>query len=307
MTEPTIATNDDETAKPILLTEPTQTNGDEAKPSLPTEPKTQTNGDETGRPLFTSEPVQTSSEETAKPILPTEPTQTNAGDAAKPIHPAEPPTSPVETETKPILIKEQEPPPPRRLGPLEMKDWEEFLLRFGWKRSGPHSKAQLETLAGYIVQRYSWEDALKYVDAANNRLLNKARGLITFNGLTLAAIGTLIRVEGTHAISFAAFGMVMALLSAGTLLWTHFLVDFGRELSDYENAEKEFRSYVVMIATRAKWIWITGLFRSYRYCLFCSSIFGENETVKLSCQSKSPLRHAATISAKLARPPHRGF
>jgi hypothetical protein len=121
-----------------------------------------------------------------------------------------------------------------------MKEWEIQLLRFGGKRSGPRTKTDLDTLAGYIVQRYDWEEALKYADSANNRFLNKARGLITFNGLTLAAISTLVRVEGTNAVNntLTGFGIVMALLSAGILLWTHFLVDFGRDLSDYENAEK---------------------------------------------------------------------
>lgn len=157
-------------------------------------------------------------------------------------------------------IREAEATTPRRLGPLEMKHWEEFLLRFGGRRSGPRTKAELETLAGFILNRYDWEDALKYVDGANNRLLNKARGLITFNGLTLAAISTLVRVEGVQAVNnaLAGFGIIMALLSAGILLWTHFLVDFGRELSDYEDTPSEFRSYVVLVATRAKWIVITG-------------------------------------------------
>jgi hypothetical protein len=66
----------------------------------------------------------------------------------------------------------------RVLGDLKMESWEERLLCWGGKRSGPCTKGQLQTLAGYVVDRYDWEKALQYVDGANNRLLNKARSLM---------------------------------------------------------------------------------------------------------------------------------
>ena len=110
------------------------------------------------------------------------------------------------------------------------------------------------------MTRYDWEEALKYADSANNRLLNKARELITFNGLTLAVFGTLTRLQNPDATDnhWTQAGIVLALASAVILLWTHFLVDFGPRLSDYADPKTEFDSYVVQVVMRGKWITVTG-------------------------------------------------
>jgi hypothetical protein len=72
-----------------------------------------------------------------------------------------------------------------------------------------------------------WEAAYAYVDKANDRFLNKARGLLAFNGLTLAALrfgsGT-SHVVPTWGI---LFGLGLAIVSAAILLITHFLINFG--------------------------------------------------------------------------------
>lgn len=135
------------------------------------------------------------------------------------------------------------------------------LLGFGLEGRGPVTIKQLEDLRRYILTRYNFEDALKYADNANNRVLNKARGLITFNGLTLAVFGTMIKQQTSPTVvdkCLALAGIILALLSAVILLWKHFLVDFGPKLSDYAKTETEFDSYVIQVVSRIKWISITG-------------------------------------------------
>jgi hypothetical protein len=103
--------------------------------------------------------------------------------------------------------------------------------------------------------------ALKFVEDTNTRFLNKARGLITFNGLTLATFGTLIKAGGptTQAIApwVLTVGIGSTLVSAVILLWTHFLINFGPPAA-YASDQAEFESYIVEVSKKAKWISIAG-------------------------------------------------
>jgi hypothetical protein len=145
------------------------------------------------------------------------------------------------------------------LTPLALKLCERCLLL--WPGSGPKTQEQLDDFRKVLVRRYTWDKALKFADDTNNRFLNKARGLITFNGLTLATFGTLIKSGGPVAQIMNPWlflaGMLFTLLSALALLLTHFLINFG-PTSEYVGDKEEFESYIVLVAKRAKWISIAG-------------------------------------------------
>jgi hypothetical protein len=145
-----------------------------------------------------------------------------------------------------------------QLAPMRLALCTKILLTLG---SGPKTERGWRTFREYLVRRYDWERALKLADETNNRYLNKARGLITFNGLTLATIGALSRLEGAAA-QFQKFCLVAciigAVLSAAILLIFLFLVNFGGGIEDYRSDKEEFEAYFLQIMRRTKWISIAG-------------------------------------------------
>jgi hypothetical protein len=103
-----------------------------------------------------------------------------------------------------------------------------------------------------------WEKALDFVDKINTRFLNKARGLVTVNGLTLAAFSALLIKPGIQTTWITVFGIAFAVLSTFFMLWTHFLVNWGK-VEEYASDKAEFESYIPEIAAKAKWIGIAGI------------------------------------------------
>ena len=142
-----------------------------------------------------------------------------------------------------------------------------FTSRTPWTRlwllipGGPKSVTELRDLGAVLAHRFDrhWENALAYVDKSYDRLLNKARGLLTFDGLVLAALGTVYR-EG-HGIppSLVLAGGVCAVIASGILLLTLFSVSIG-DLSEYRNAESEFPHGLTRLVIGGKSNVFAGLF-----------------------------------------------
>jgi len=125
---------------------------------------------------------------------------------------------------------------------------------------GPKSTAELQRLRDEVANRFGgqWEHAVEYVNKWNDRFLNKARGLFTFDGLVLAALGAVYRESHRIPARLILAGSMCAVAAAGILLLSHFLVNFV-DLNRYEDAKTEFPSNVTEIVLRAKSIVVAGL------------------------------------------------
>jgi len=146
--------------------------------------------------------------------------------------------------------------PSQQLKPLSLKLCTKTLLLMP---GGPVTEAKVQELRDLLADRFKkdWEKAVEYVNKSNDRFINKARGLLTFNGLILAALGNWYRE--THQIpTSVVVGGVCAIASATILLVTHFLVNFG-DLDEYRSAEREFSPYVVEIIVKAKCVVLAGI------------------------------------------------
>jgi len=128
--------------------------------------------------------------------------------------------------------------------------WTRFLLLIP---GGPRSTTELQDLGSAVAFRFAehWEHALEYVNKSNDRLENNARGLLTFEGLVLTALGTVYRESHAIPASLVLAGSVCAVIAAGILLLTQFSVSFG-DRSRYRNAECEFRYSVMRIVITGK-------------------------------------------------------
>jgi hypothetical protein len=126
---------------------------------------------------------------------------------------------------------------------------------------GPRSMPELRDFGSAVAGRFSgqWERALEYVNKSNDRLVNNARGLLTFNGLVLTALGTVYRESHRIPASLALAGSVCAVIAAGMLLLTQFSVSFG-DRSRYRNAECEFPYCVTRVVINGKSNSVAGLF-----------------------------------------------
>ena len=94
-----------------------------------------------------------------------------------------------------------------------------------------------------MAERFAgqWEYAVEYVNRHHDRLLNQARGLLTFDGLVLAALGVLYRESHRIPASLVLGGYASAILAASILLVSQFSVYFG-EPSTFRDPKKEFSS-----------------------------------------------------------------
>jgi hypothetical protein len=126
---------------------------------------------------------------------------------------------------------------------------------------GPKSMAELRDFGSVVACRFAgqWEHALEYVNKSNDRLVNNARGLLTFNGLVLTALGTVYRESHRIPASLALAGSVCAVIAAGMLLLTQFSVSFG-DRSRYRTAECEFPYCVTRVVINGKSNAVAGLF-----------------------------------------------
>jgi hypothetical protein len=118
---------------------------------------------------------------------------------------------------------------------------------------GPRTTPELRDFGSDVASRFAgqWEHALEYVNKSNDRLVNNARGLLTFNGLVLTALGTVYRESHSIPASLALTGSVCAVIAAGMLLLTQFSVSFG-DRSRYRSAECEFPYCVTRVVINGK-------------------------------------------------------
>ena len=143
------------------------------------------------------------------------------------------------------------------LQPLSLKLFTRlFLLAPG----GPRSRAELEKFRDDVVNRFDgqWEHAVEYANKSNDRFLNKARGLLTFDGLVLTTLGAVYRESHRIPANLVLVGSACAVFAAGILLLNHFLINFG-DLGDYDDAKKEFPSLLTGAVIKAKSIVVSGL------------------------------------------------
>jgi hypothetical protein len=184
------------------------------------------------------------------------------------------------------------------LSAIRLKHHEKVLFLLG---SGPKTELQLIKFREHIVTRYDWDQALKYLNDKDTRFLNKARGLITFNGLTLTALSTLMRLgngaRDTVDTLWLSTGITFTLVSAVILLLTHFLVDFGPSLDDYLRAKTEFPPHFIQVIKRAKWISIAGIFSLLSLVPLAYASYGRNHAAPHALQIPSSISHSKMPSS----------
>jgi uncharacterized membrane protein YidH (DUF202 family) len=147
--------------------------------------------------------------------------------------------------------------PAELLQPVSLKSWTKLLLLIP---GGPRSKTELQKLQDRVANRFEgqWEQAVEYINKRHDRFLNKARGLLTFDGLVLAALTAVYRESHRIPAKLVLAGSVCAVIAAGMLLLNQCLVHFG-DLGKYEDAKKELPSSVIQIAVHGKSIVVAGV------------------------------------------------
>jgi hypothetical protein len=108
--------------------------------------------------------------------------------------------------------------------------------------------------AKVILDRYSEEKAVHdravaYLDRIIDRLINKARGVVTFNSIGNATVALVLRQSHGLLSYLLLAGFVMLAFSRFILLYTMFLGFFGSE-EDYRNFEAECENTAVLIMSR---------------------------------------------------------
>lgn len=141
--------------------------------------------------------------------------------------------------------------------PLSLNLWTKLLLLVP---GGPRSEAELQKLRDDVANRFEgqWEHAVEYVNKSKDRFTNKARGLLTFDGLVLAALAAVYRESHRIPARLVLAGSVLAVIAASLLLLNQLLVNFG-SLSKYEDAKKEFPSSVTESVVNGKSIVVACL------------------------------------------------
>ena len=124
--------------------------------------------------------------------------------------------------------------------PQSLTLWARLLLSIPGK---PRSSIELQRLEDGVAERFAgqWEYAVEYVNRRHDRLLDQARGLLTFDGLVLAALGVLYQESHRIPASLVLGGYASAILATSILLVSQFLVYFG-EPSTFQDPKKEFSS-----------------------------------------------------------------
>jgi hypothetical protein len=146
--------------------------------------------------------------------------------------------------------------PAELLQPLSLNLWTGLLLLVP---VGPRSKAELQRFRDDIANRFEgqWEHAIEYANKSRDRFTNKARGLLTFDGLVLAALASVYRESHRIPAKLVLAGCVFAVIAAGLLL--HQLsVNFG-DLGKYGHAKTEFAPSVTEIVAHGKTIVVACL------------------------------------------------
>ena len=148
--------------------------------------------------------------------------------------------------------------PGKSLQPLSLKRGTKLLLLIP---DGPRSQAQLQKLQDDLANRFEgqWEHAVAYVNKLHDRFLNKARGLLTFDGLVLTALGGVYQANHRIPAGLVLVGCACAVIAASMLLLNQFSVHFG-DLGKYEDATKELRARVVQIVLHGKGMCLAVMF-----------------------------------------------
>lgn len=153
---------------------------------------------------------------------------------------------------------QRHPSPAESLHPLSLNlRTKLFLLVPG----GPRSKPELQKFRDDVANRFAgqWEHALEYVNKSKDRFTNKARGLLTFDGLVLAALAAVYRESHRIPARLVLAGSVFAVIAAGMLLLNQLFVNFDA-LSNYEDAKKEFPQSVTETVVNGKSLVVAGVF-----------------------------------------------
>jgi len=124
--------------------------------------------------------------------------------------------------------------------PHSLTLWARLLLSIPGK---PRSSIELQRLEDGVADRFAgnWEYAVEYVNRRHDRLLDQARGLLTFDGLVLAALGVLYQESHRIPASLVIGGYASAIVATSILLVSQFSVYFG-EPSRFQDPKKEFSS-----------------------------------------------------------------
>src|SRR5215469_7543388 len=124
--------------------------------------------------------------------------------------------------------------------PHSLTLWGKLLLSIPGK---PRSSIELQRLEDGVADRFAgnWEYAVEYVNRRHDRLLDQARGLLTFDGLVLAALGVLYQESHRIPASLVIGGYASAIVATSILLVSQFSVYFG-EPSRFQDPKKEFSS-----------------------------------------------------------------
>jgi hypothetical protein len=143
------------------------------------------------------------------------------------------------------------------LRPLPLTPFARLLLRAPGR---PQTPAEVQQLHDAVANRFegAWEQAVEYINKRNDRLLNQARGLLTFDGLVLTALGAVYQQSHLISARLVLAGFVCAVLAASVLLLSQLSVHFG-EHSKYADAQNEFPSALVQVCLHGKSLLVAGV------------------------------------------------
>ena len=112
----------------------------------------------------------------------------------------------------------------------------------------PESTTMDQNAREVMHDRQIWSRCSQYMAGVIDRAINKARGLLTFNGLLITA-GSLLKTDELTTY-FSAIAIALALLSSALIL-TLFYVKWGAP-SQYGNPKQEFLSACCVAAARSR-------------------------------------------------------
>ena len=129
-----------------------------------------------------------------------------------------------------------------------------------WTPGRPHSPAEVQQLHDAVANRFTgeWERAIEYINKRHDRLLNQARGLLTFDGLVLTALVAVRRESHLIPGRLVLTGFVCAVVAASVLLLSQLSVHFG-EPGKYADARKEFPSALIQACLHGKRLLAAGI------------------------------------------------
>ena len=108
------------------------------------------------------------------------------------------------------------------------------------RRFFPPAKLQKEAFQGHLLARFDAKEGIvEYIDRVLDRQINKANGLLAFNGLLFTALSVISSAAGSTPLSIKVGGTLA--LAASIPLIPIFVVQFGG-ISAYQTPQKDFES-----------------------------------------------------------------